>query len=154
MRFWLMKSEPDEFSIDDLQRKNIEHWDGVRNFQARNYLRDQIKLKDKVLFYHSSAKEIGVAGLAEVCREGYPDFTAFDPKHPHYDSSSKMDKPCWYMVDVKFVEKFSKMVSLSVLKSTIDLSKMLVNRKGSRLSVQPVTAEEFKVVCEIGRGLR
>lgn len=146
-----MKSEPDMFSIQDLQKKITEHWDGVRNYQARNFLRDDMKLGDKVLFYHSNADIIGVAGVAEICHEGYPDFTAFDVKNVHYDPSSNKENPRWYMVDVKFVECFERVVSLETLKTMPGLENMVVIRKGSRLSIQPVTEEEFEIVCKIGR---
>lgn len=146
-----MKSEPDMFSIQDLQKKITEHWDGVRNYQARNFLRDDMKLGDKVLFYHSNADVIGVAGIAEIAHEGYPDFTAFDVKNKHYDPSSSKENPRWYMVDVKFVECFEEVVSLETLKTVVGLENMVVIRKGSRLSIQPVTEKEFEIVCELGR---
>lgn len=151
MKYWLMKSEPDVFSIFDLQKRITEHWDGVRNYQARNFLRDEMKVGDKVLFYHSNAETIGVAGIAEICHEGYPDFTAFDEKNVHFDPSSKKENPRWYMVDVKFVECFDKVVTLDTMKTTPGLENMVVIRKGSRLSIQPVTQSEFEIVCQLGR---
>lgn len=151
MKYWLMKSEPDVFSIFDLQKRITEHWDGVRNYQARNFLRDEMKVGDKVLFYHSNAEIIGVAGIAEICHEGYPDFTAFDEKNIHFDPSSKKENPRWYMVDVKFVECFDKVVTLDTMKTTPGLENMVVIRKGSRLSIQPVTQSEFEIVCQLGR---
>ncbi len=154
MKCWLMKSEPDIFSIHDLQKKKREHWDGVRNYQARNYIRDEMKLGDCVLFYHSNAEVIGVAGLAEICKEGYPDFTAFDKEHVHFDPSSSKETPRWFMVDVKFVECFESVVSLENLKKTPGLENMVVTRKGSRLSVQPVTQIEFDIVCALGRKIK
>lgn len=150
-KYWLMKSEPEMFSIFDLQKKKMEHWDGVRNYQARNFLRDDMKLGDKVLFYHSNSVVIGVAGLAEIAKEGYPDFTAFDETHNHYDPKSKHENPRWFMVDVKFVECFERVVSLEEMKVTLGLESMVVIRKGSRLSIQPVTKNEYEIVCQIGR---
>lgn len=150
-KYWLMKSEPEMFSIYDLQKRRTEHWDGVRNYQARNFIRDDMKLGDKVLFYHSNTEVIGVAGIAEIVKEGYPDFTAFDEKNIHFDASSKPESPRWFMVDVKFVECFEKVVSLEILKITAGLEDMVVIRKGSRLSIQPVTREEFDIVSKLGR---
>lgn len=151
MKYWLMKSEPDIFSIHDLQRKKKEHWDGVRNYQARNFIRDEMKMGDLVLFYHSNAEVIGVAGIAEICKEGYPDFTAFDKDNVHFDPSSKKETPRWFMVDVKFNECFESVVPLEKLKKTAGLENMVVTRKGSRLSVQPVSRSEFEIVCQLGR---
>jgi predicted RNA-binding protein with PUA-like domain len=136
MATWLMKSEPGTYSIDDLARDKTTHWNGIRNFQARNLLRDQIKTGDQVLFYHSSAEPPGVAGLAEVVRGGYPE----------------KDDPTWFQVDVKFVEKFARLVPLDELKRTKGLEQMMVTRKGARLSVQPVTEKEFAIVCRLARG--
>jgi predicted RNA-binding protein with PUA-like domain len=139
------------FSISDLQKKKTEHWDGVRNYQARNFIRDDMKIGDKVLFYHSNTDVIGVAGIAEIVKEGYPDFTAFDEKNVHFDPTSKKETPRWFMVDVKFVECFEKVVSLENMKTTVGLENMVVIRKGSRLSIQPVTKDEFEIVCKLGR---
>jgi predicted RNA-binding protein with PUA-like domain len=135
--YWLMKSEPDVFSIDDLARLKRAPWDGVRNFQARNHMRD-MKVGDIVLFYHSSCEAIGVVGLARVVREAYPDHTQFDPKSDHCDPKSTRDDPRWSMVDVEFVEKLREPRSLQAMKDDPRLAGMLVTRKGSRLSVQPV----------------
>lgn len=147
-QFWLMKSEPSVFSIDDL--KNAENqttfWDGVRNYKARNYLRDEIKVGDGVLYYHSNTDVIGIYGIAEVVKEGYPDHTAFDPNDPHFDSKSKKDNPTWYMVDIKFVKKFDEPITLSQLKDTPGLENMKVVQRGMRLSVQPVTEEEWGII--------
>jgi predicted RNA-binding protein with PUA-like domain len=153
-RFWLMKSEPSVFSIDDLARVGSTHWDGVRNYQARNMMRDDMEVGDRVLFYHSNADEVGVAGLAEVSRPAYPDFTAWDPNDPHYDPKSPEDAPRWFMVDVAFVEKFDRVVSLAELKANESLDGMYVTRKGMRLSVQPVEPEHFEIVVALGRGTR
>lgn len=151
-RYWLMKSEPNVYSIDDLKKERRACWDGVRNYQARNFMRDEMKIGDLVLYYHSNAKPPGVVGIAEVCREGYPDHTALDPKDSHYDPKSSKDNPTWMMVDLKFVEKFAEMVTLDKLKATASLDGMLVTRRGQRLSVQPVEAKHFKVVRKLGAG--
>ena len=151
-RYWLMKSEPNVYSIDDLKKEKRACWDGVRNYQARNFMRDEMKIGDLVLYYHSNAKPPGVVGIAEVCREGYPDHTALDPKDPHYDPKSSKDNPTWMMVDLKFVEKFAEMVTLDKLKATASLEGMLVTRRGQRLSVQPVESKHFKVVRKLGAG--
>ena len=147
---WLMKSEPEVYSIEDLQRDGSTHWDGVRNYQARNFLRDQMRVGDLVLFYHSNANPPGVAGIARICKAGYPDHTAFDRQDPHYDPKSDPDKPRWFMVDVEFVEKFPRLIPLQTLGETPGLEEMVVNKR-SRLSVQPVRTEEFKIVRTLGR---
>lgn len=150
-RYWLMKSEPDAYSIDDLHREGRAHWDGVRNYQARNFMRDEMSVGDEVLFYHSNAKPPGVAGLARVVAEGYPDHTAWDPDSPYHDPKSDKHDPRWYMVDVEFVEKFADVVPLEELRETPELEDMMVTKRGMRLSVQPVTASEFKIVRKLGR---
>lgn len=150
-RYWLMKTEPDEFSIDDLARKKTAPWDGVRNFQARNFMKDQMKKGDLILFYHSSTEPKGVAGIARVFREAHPDPSSWDKKSPYFDPRSKPDKPLWMMVDVEFVEKFARFVSLEELKSRPDFGGMLVTRRGIRLSVQPVSEDHFNRVIELGR---
>jgi predicted RNA-binding protein with PUA-like domain len=147
--YWLMKSEPDVYSIDTLARKKRGPWDGVRNFQARNHMR-AMHAGDLMLFYHSSCEPPGVAGIARICREAYPDHTQFDPENDHYDPSSKRDDPRWSMVDVEFVEKLPSFVTLETLKSDTKLAAMLVAKRGMRLSVQPVSAEHFKRVLELG----
>jgi predicted RNA-binding protein with PUA-like domain len=135
MKYWLMKSEPSAYSIDDLRRDGSTHWNGVRNYQARNFMRDEMRVGDKVLFYASNADPSGVTGVAEVAREGYP-----EPK-----------EPTWSMVDIRFVEKFPCVVPLDELKQTAGLEEMVVTRKGARLSVQPVTKKEFDIVVKLGR---
>ncbi|MEL7082879.1 MAG: EVE domain-containing protein [Cyanobacteria bacterium J06597_1] len=150
-QYWLMKSEPSEYSIDDLQREGTTHWDGVRNYQARNFMRDVMQVGDRVLFYHSNTKPPGVAGLATVCRTGYPDFTAWDTADKHYDPKSDPESPTWFMVDIEFAEKFSHHVSLAELKAQPELSGMKVVQRGVRLSVQPVEADHFELVCAMGR---
>lgn len=145
-RYWLLKSEPDCYSIDDLQRDGQTFWSGVRNYQARNFMRDDMKVGDGVLFYHSNAEPPGVAGLAEVVREGYGDFTALDPGDDHYDPKATPENPIWTMVDVKFVRKFVEPIPLPELKETPGLEEMVVTKRGSRLSVQPVSEEEWTIV--------
>ncbi len=149
--YWLVKSEPDCFSIDDLAaaKGQTTYWDGVRNYQARNMLRDLMKVGDQVLFYHSNAKPPGVAGVVEVVREGYPDTTAFDPKHEHYDPKSRQEDPTWYMVDLRLVEKFPSELSLPELRGISQLSGMPLLQRGSRLSVQPVSQEEFELIVNL-----
>lgn len=149
-QFWLLKSEPGSYSIDDLKREGRTCWDGVRNYQARNFLRDEMKVGDLVLFYHSNASPPRVAGVARVVRSGYPDHTALDPENRHYDPKATVEEPRWYMVDVEFVEKFAKSVSLDRIKANPKLSDMLlVNR--SRLSVQPVQEKEFQEIVKMSR---
>jgi predicted RNA-binding protein with PUA-like domain len=148
--YWLLKSEPESYSIDDLEREVQTHWDGIRNYQARNLLRDELQPGDGVLIYHSSAEPPGVAGVAEVVRGGYPDPSALDPSSRYFDPRASPTDPRWYMVDVRFVERFPRLVPLAVLKSTRGLETMVVTTK-SRLSVQPVTPEEFAIVLGLGR---
>jgi predicted RNA-binding protein with PUA-like domain len=144
-----MKSEPDVFSIDDLERIGREHWDGVRNYQARNHMQ-RMRTGDLVLFYHSSAKPPGVAGVARVCREAYPDHGQFDPRSKYHDPKATPEKPRWFMVDVEFVRKLKRLVTLDELKQDPALSGMLVVRRGMRLSVQPVEPQHFERVLHAG----
>jgi len=141
-----MKSEPSTFSIDDLKRDKGTFWDGVRNFQARNFLRDSIKKGDLVFFYHSNAEPSGIAGIAEVVRGGYPDHTAFDPTDQHYDPASKKEEPTWFGVDIRFVKKFDRLLSLEELKKIKGLGKMPLLQRGQRLSVQPVAEREWDII--------
>jgi predicted RNA-binding protein with PUA-like domain len=149
MKHWLMKTEPDTFSIDDLARVKIEPWTGVRNFQARNLMRDQMKVGDAVLFYHSSCEPPGVAGLAQVVRTGVVDETQFDPASKYYDPTSQRDAPRWICVDVEFVRKFPALVPLATLRETPALKDMPLLRRGMRLSVQPVSAAQFTRVVQM-----
>ena len=150
-RYWLFKSEPETFSIQHLISlpNQVSPWDGVRNFQARNILRDDVMRGDGVLFYHSSTKETGIAGICEVVREGYPDRTAFDQTSPYFDPRSTAEKPLWYCVDVKFVRRFSEIILLSELKQHVPTASMMVCRRGMRLSIQPVTADEWREVLKL-----
>jgi predicted RNA-binding protein with PUA-like domain len=151
-RYWLVKSEADCFSWDDLNRspKRTTYWDGVRNYQARNMLRDEFKKGDLVFFYHSSSNPTAIVGVCEVVREGYPDHTAFDPKEQHFDPKSDPDEPTWYMVDLRAKEPFRRPVILAELRRVPGLEKMALLQKGSRLSVQPVRPEEWEIVYELG----
>ena len=152
MRHWLLKTEPGTFSFDDLMQApgRTSGWDGVRNYQARNFLRDQMKKGDRVLIYHSSTDEPAVVGLAEVAREGYPDPTQFDKKHDHYDPQSDPAEPRWFQVDVKAVRKLPRPVTLEEIRGEKALSKMPLVQRGQRLSVQPVAADEYERVVRMG----
>ncbi len=151
-RFWLFKSEPSTYSFDDLVKDDVAEWDGVRNFQVRNWLRDEIKPGDGVLFYHSSTKVIGVVGTAKVVKEGYPDFTAWDPSSDHPDPKSTPDKPIWYMVDLQADKKFSDTVTVDEMRAVPELKEMMVLKRGMRFSIQPVTQTEFDTVSKMGLG--
>jgi predicted RNA-binding protein with PUA-like domain len=151
-RYWLVKSEPDTFSFDDLvaSPNRTTGWEGVRNFQARNTMRDDMKRGDLVFFYHSSTDPTAIVGVAEVARESYPDPTAFDAKDPHFDAKSRRDAPTWMMVDLRAVEPLRRPVTLAELRGTRGLEKMVLLQKGSRLSVQPVTAKEWEIIYAMG----
>lgn len=148
-RYWLVKSEPGTYSIDDLERDGSTSWEGVRNYQARNLMKE-MKNGDRVLFYHSSAKPTGVVGIAEVVREAYPDAFAWKKGHTYFDERSSPDDPIWFMVDIGFVEKFPGIVSLDEIKATAELSDMVLVKR-SRLSVQPVEKAAFDRIVRMGR---
>ena len=152
-RYWLVKSEPDVFSFDDLLASpdRTTSWDGVRNYQARNSMRDDMKRGDLVLFYHSSADPTAIVGTAEIARDGYPDPTAFDPKDSHYDPKSKRDAPTWITVDIRAIERLKHPLTLAELRGVKGLEKMVLLQKGSRLSVQPVTASEWAIVMKLAK---
>ncbi len=152
--YWLMKSEPDVFSIDDLAKVEREPWDGIRNYQARNFMRDTMRVGDGVLFYHSNGGKLGtgIVGVADVVSEGYADYTAWDAESKYFDGKASEANPIWVMVDVRFVEKFDEILTLSDLKGNAELSGMLVVRRGQRLSIQPVDEEDFARVLKLGRG--
>jgi len=152
MPHWLMKCEPAAYTIDDLERDRVTSWEGVRNYQARNFMRDEMQVGDPVLFYASNADPSGVTGLARIARAAYPDAFAWQKGHKYYDPASTKEKPIWYMVDLEFVERFPAVVPLDVLKKTKGLEQMMVTKKGSRLSVQPVTKAEYDIVVRMGRG--
>lgn len=151
MNYWLMKSEPNAFSIDALQAmpEQTEHWDGVRNYQARNMMRDQMKVGDRVFFYHSNCETPGIVGLMEVVREAYPDHTAFDPHSKYFDPKSSPDKPRWFMVDIKYVRHTRRVLSLTELKQHEALENMPLVRKGNRLSIMPVSAAEWDYILRL-----
>lgn len=150
MAYWLMKSEPDKFSIDDLVRapRKTTPWFGVRNYQARNFMRDAMKVGDGVLFYHSSCAEPGIAGLAEVSSTPYPDATQFDRKSPYYDAKSTRDEPRWMLVDVKLVKK-TRLLTLEEMRADPALEGMVTLRRGNRLSITPVTPAEWKAITRL-----
>src|SRR5262249_3379533 len=149
-QYWLFKSEPNVFSIDDLEKspKKTTFWDGIRNYQARNFLRDTVQVGDGVLFYHSNAYPPAIVGLAEVVKAGYPDHTAFDKKDPHFDPKSDPKKPTWYMVDIKHLETLAKPISIDDLKAVKSLQKMVL-LQNSRLSIQPVSEAEWQTIAKL-----
>ncbi len=149
-RYWLFKSEPTTYSFDDLVADGVAEWDGVRNFQVRNWLKNEIKPGDKLLFWHSSTKPIGVVGTASVVKEGYPDHTAWDPGSDHPDPKSTPPKPLWYMVDIEAELKFPEMVTADRMRTVPELNEMIVLKRGNRFSITPVTAEEYAVVVRLG----
>jgi predicted RNA-binding protein with PUA-like domain len=153
MNHWLLKSEPETFSIDALSKapKQTTTWDGVRNYQARNMLRDSMKEGDQAFFYHSGCDVPGIAGIVAIVKEGYPDKTAFDPKHHHYDAESKADAPRWYVVDVKFVRKFKRIITLDELRqhAAKSLKEFVLLRRGNRLSVMPVSQKDWEFVLAL-----
>ena len=146
MNYWLMKSEPDAYSIDDLKRDKREPWDGIRNYQARNMMRDDMRVGDKVFFYHSNCKEPGVVGIMKVASKPYPDPTQFDPDEKYYDAKSDPDNPRWILVDVAFVKKLKRTITLAEIKAHPELGDMVLTRKGNRLSIMPVTDDEWEVI--------
>jgi predicted RNA-binding protein with PUA-like domain len=151
MNYWLMKSEPDVFSIDDLRERprRTEHWDGVRNYQVRNMLRDQMKKGDKAFFYHSSCKEPGIVGIVDIVREGYPDDSAWNPNSPYYDPKSMPDKVRWYMVDVRYQRKLRRCITLQELKQHSELASLPLLRTGNRLSITPVTPAQWHFILNL-----
>ncbi|MDH3930785.1 MAG: EVE domain-containing protein [Chromatiales bacterium] len=153
MKFWLMKSEPEEFGIEDLKRVRTEPWDGVRNYQARNMMRDEMKKGDKVFFYHSNCDEPGVYGVMRIKREAYPDHTAFDPDDKHYDPKSDPDNPRWFMVDVGYVRKFKQPVTLRTMReyTETELRDLALLRRGNRLSIMPVTPAQWEFILGLAK---
>ena len=156
MAYWLFKSEPDAFGIDDLRSRSeqTEPWDGVRNYQARNMMRDQMQIGDLGLFYHSNVKEPGVVGIVEIVSEGYPDPTAFDPDGRYFDPKSDPDNPRWYLVDVRYVRHLERTISLSELKAHADdaLAECPLVRKGNRLSIMPITKAQWDFILSLEKG--
>ena len=151
MRYWLMKTEPNTYSIADLKRDKKTGWDGIRNYQARNFMRDQMTVGDHVLFYHSNAEPPGVAGLAKISQTGLADPSQFDSQSKYFDPTSDLQNPRWIMVQLTFVKTFKYFVSLPELRQEPDLSGMILLQKGSRLSVQPVDATHFDFICQLGQ---
>lgn len=151
MNYWLMKSEPDSFSIDDLMQRpeQTEPWDGVRNYQARNMMRDAMKLGDLVFFYQSNCTEAGIVGIMEVVKEGYPDFSAFDIDDNHFDAKSDPNKPRWMLVDVKYVRKLSRTITLKELKLKAELADFTLLKNGNRLSIMPVTQAQWDFILAL-----
>ncbi len=147
--YWLMKTEPRTYSWQDLCVEKITSWEGVRNYQARNFMRDQMKVGDRVFIYHSVVQPIAIMGIAEVVRAAYPDHFAFEPGHKYFDPKSAADNPRWFMVDVQAKEGFENPITLERLKTIPGLEEMMLLRKGSRLSIQPVTEEEWNIICSL-----
>lgn len=152
-KYWLVKSEPTEFSIDDLanSKNKTTYWDGVRNYQARNFIRDEMKKGDGVLFYHSGSDPLAIVGTCEVVKDGYPDFTQFDKDSKHYFPSATKEKPIWFMVDIKLVKKFKNPVTLEKIKANPKLKKMRLIQRGNRLSVMPVTKDEWDEIQKMAK---
>lgn len=155
MAYWLMKSEPDVFGIDDLAKapRKTTHWDGVRNFQARNFMRDEMRRGDLAFFYHSNCEEPGIAGIVKIVKEGYPDYTAFDKDDPHFDPDSDPAKPRWYMVDVQLVRKFKHTVTLATLRTHEQraLRGLMLLKRGNRLSITPVSEAHWKFILDLAK---
>jgi len=151
--YWLLKSEPNTYSIDDLKNapKKTDHWDGVRNYQARNFMRDDMKKGDLGFFYHSNCDVPGIVGVVEITKESYPDHTAFDPNSNYFDPKSDKENPRWFMVDVTFKKKFNGTISLQELKVVNGLEEMRLLKKGNRLSVMPVNPQEWKIILDLNK---
>jgi len=148
IKYWLMKTEPDVFSIDDLKKNKTTLWEGVRNYQARNFMSQEMNINDEVLFYHSNANPSGIVGLATVSKKAIADPLQFDPRSDYYDAKATPAKPIWFCVEIKYKKSFKKILSLSDLKIITELSNMMVIKKGQRLSIQPVTAKDFSFICQ------
>ena len=149
MQYWLMKSEPTEYSIDDLKKDKVEHWDGVRNYQARNMMRDDMKKGDLAFMYHSNCDEIGIVGIMVIERESYPDHTAFDKKDKHFDPKSDPDNPRWFMVDVRYKRKLKRTITLAELKEQKELKNLPLLRRGNRLSIMPVSKKHWDFILTL-----
>jgi predicted RNA-binding protein with PUA-like domain len=151
MKYWLMKSEPDVFGIDDLKKAPgmTEAWDGVRNYQARNMMRDDMKTGDLAFLYHSNCKEPGIAGIMEIVRDGYPDMTAFDPDAKYFDPKSDPANPRWYRVDVRYVRKLKRIITLSELKKHSEVDGLSLVRRGNRLSIMPVNRQQWEYILTL-----
>jgi predicted RNA-binding protein with PUA-like domain len=151
MAYWLMKSEPDVYSIDDLERDGREMWDSIRNYQARNMMRDDMRIGDKVFFYHSNCKEPGIVGISRVVSKPYADPTQFDPKSKYFDPKSDSENPRWILVDVEFVRKLKRSVTLTEIKAHPELGDMLLTRRGNRLSIMPVTKKHWDIILRLAQ---
>ena len=149
MRYWLMKSEPEVYGFDDLKKEKIDHWDGIRNYQARNFMRDLMQRGDLAFFYHSNCEEPGIAGIMQINRTAYPDFTAFDTSQKYYDPKSDPSNPRWYMVDVKYVRKLKRYIALRELKLHKALADMRLLKKGNRLSILPIEKKEWDYILKL-----
>ncbi|MFZ4714876.1 MAG: EVE domain-containing protein [Bacteriovoracaceae bacterium] len=149
MKYWIMKTEPDVFSIKDLEKKETQCWDGVRNYQARNFMKE-MKLSDKIIFYHSSTEFTGAAGLASVCKVAYPDHTQFDVDSDYYDAKATLENPRWFMVDLKFEKCFKRIVSLEMMRGISDLADLIILKRGNRLSITPCEKSEYEIIKKLG----
>ncbi len=149
--YWLFKSEPSEYSIDDLARDGVAEWTGIRNYQVRNMLRDQVKVGDKALFYHSSTKDVGCVGVMEVVKLAYPDAMQFDNKSAYFDPKAKSDAPRWLAIDLSFIEKFPRLVTLQEMRQDTRLAGMMVLKPGNRLSITPVSKANFEHICALSK---
>jgi len=151
MAYWLMKSEPDVYSIDDLERDGREMWDSIRNYQARNMMRDDMRIGDKVFFYHSNCKEPGIVGISRVVSKPYADPTQFDPKSKYFDAKSDKDNPRWILVDVEFVRKLKRSVTLTEIKAIPELEDMILTRRGNRLSIMPIDKKHWDIILGLAQ---
>jgi predicted RNA-binding protein with PUA-like domain len=151
MKYWLMKTEPNTYSWDDLLKEKVTSWEGVRNYQARNFMRDDMKIGDQVFIYHSVVKPMAIMGIAEVVREAYADHFAFEQGHKYFDPKSKPENPTWVMVDVQAKHSFKNPIKLEQLKAVPGLEEMMLLQKGSRLSIQPVSKEEWDIICSLDK---
>ena len=149
MQYWLMKSEPDTYSIDDLQSFGVDHWDGIRNYQVRNFFRDQMQVGDQAFFYHSNCKEPGIVGTMEIVSKAYPDHTAFDPSEKYFDSKSDPENPRWLMVDVRYIKHLDRMITLGELRQQKQIADMKLLQRGNRLSVLPLSKMEWQYILEM-----
>ena len=149
MQYWLMKSEPDTYSIDDLQSFGVDHWDGIRNYQVRNFFRDQMQVGDQAFFYHSNCKEPGIVGTMEIVSKAYPDHTAFDPSEKYFDSKSDPETPRWLMADVRYIKHLNRMITLAELRQQKQIADMKLLQRGNRLSVLPLSKMEWQYILEM-----
>jgi len=149
MQYWLMKSEPDTYSIDDLQSFGVDHWDGIRNYQVRNFFRDQMQVGDQAFFYHSNCKEPGIVGTMEIVSKAYSDHTAFDPSEKYFDSKSDPENPRWLMVDVRYIKHLNRMITLAELRQQKQIADMKLLQRGNRLSVLPLSKMEWQYILEM-----